>query len=236
TGTTDWDEQVVVTPDRKRLVLVVQSFGKDPIRVFELATGKQHLAHAVTVKRNEMSVERRNAVSPDGKLAALFTQDRVQVFDVETAKELYALPKNGRDVKSIAFAGPDRLVTSDASRKIEVWDATTGKLDHSFDHGDPVWTIAASADGKLLATVEHTTAHVERALEKDVVRVWDLATGKRSHELAACPGRWFTRRGVGRGGGSCGSDSRRTARPSTATASSDTRTRPRSGTVRPGSR
>jgi WD40 repeat protein len=201
TGTADWNEEAVLTPDGKNLVLLIQSFQNDPLRVFDVETGKSLRDTKLQVRRNEMSIERKNTLSPDGKLAALFGPDRIQVHDVETTKQLYALPKKGREVKSISFAGPDLLVTADQAKKIEVWEARTGKLVHSFDHGGPVGpvgpvgTIAASADGKLLATVEHTTMHVEKFLEKDVVRIWDLAAGKQKHELASRRDRWFMRIG-----------------------------------------
>ncbi|HKA05698.1 MAG TPA: hypothetical protein VKD71_00480, partial [Gemmataceae bacterium] len=195
TGTADWTEEAVLTPDGKNLVLLVQMFENDPLRVFDVATGKSLRDTKFKVRRNEMSIERKNALSPDGKFAALFGPARIQVHDVETTKELYVLPKVGREVKSIAFAGPELLVTADQAKKIEVWEARTGKPLHSFDHSGPVGTIAASADGKFLATIEHTTMHVEQFLEKDVVRVWDLATGKQKHEFASRPDRWFMRIG-----------------------------------------
>ena len=198
TGTSDWNEEAVLTPDGKNLVLLIQSFRDDPLRVFDVETGKSLRDTKLPVRRNELSIERKNALSPDGKLAALFGPDRIQVHDVETTKQLYAMPKKGREVKSIAFAGPELLVTADQAKKIEVWEARTGKLVHSFDHGGPVGAIgaiAASGDGKLLATVDHTTEHVEKFLEKDVVRVWDLATGKQKHEFASRPNRYFMRIG-----------------------------------------
>ncbi|HKB01644.1 MAG TPA: sigma-70 family RNA polymerase sigma factor [Gemmataceae bacterium] len=191
TGRTDWDEQAVVTPDGTKLVLLIQGFGGEPLRVFDLPTGKEERAFRLEVKRTEQSIERRNALSPDGRLAALWTPDRVHVYDVDTGKPLIALPKNGRDLRAVSFAGPDRLVTADANRKIEVWDARTGKPDYSFDAEGPVGAIAASPDGKLLATLDHTTSHVERDRDKDVIHLWDLTTRTRRHALESRPNRWF---------------------------------------------
>ena len=195
TNGSDWDEPAVVTPDGKRLVLVRQQWRNDPVRSFDLATGKEVHAVDLAVKRTEMSVFRRDALSPDGRRAAVHAPDRVRVFDVGTGKELFELPKKGTDVRAVTFAGPDRVVTTDVDRKVEVWDPTTGRAVRSFGNGEPVGLVVATADGRLVATLEHNRDDIDHTKTADVVRLWDVATGRPTRELTDRPGRFFM--GVG---------------------------------------
>jgi WD40 repeat protein len=117
----------------------------------------------------------------------------MRVFDLATGAGLYRLAKGGKAVRDVVFAGGDRLVTADARQTIDVWDARTGKPVLEFAHGAPVEVLAASANGRWLATLEHHTHAIDRLLDRDVLRVWDLATGTRKHTLAARPKRWFLR-------------------------------------------
>jgi WD40 repeat protein len=104
---------------------------------------------------------------------------------------LYKFAKGGKDDRDVVFAGSDRLVTADAKQIINVWDARRGKLLRQFAHGAPVQVLATSPGGRWLATLEHHTYAIDRLLDKDVVRVWDLETGTQKHTLAARPKRWF---------------------------------------------
>src|SRR5262249_13141510 len=59
-----------------------------------------------------------------------------------------------------------------------------------FEHGSPAEVLTASADGRLLAVMEHHNHAIDRLLDKDVIHVWDLRTGTRKHTLAARSKRW----------------------------------------------
>jgi WD40 repeat protein len=143
------------------------------------------------VQRKQWSAFRQNALSADGRLGAVHTPKQIQMFDIETAQELYRLPKGGDEVRAVIFAGNARIVTADKKRVIDVWDAQTGKAIRQFNHGAPVEFLAASADGRRLATLEHHTWAVDRFLDKDHVHIWDLTAGTRKHLLEARPKRWF---------------------------------------------
>src|SRR5262249_8686684 len=93
----------------------------------------------------------------------------------------------GKDIRAVAFAGKDRLVTADVKGMIEVRDARTGKLSHRFRHGTPVDFLAVSADGRRLATFEHHSED-RRDRHRDVIYPWDLATGRKEHALRLPPG------------------------------------------------
>ena len=79
-----------------------------------------------------------------------------------------------RDVLFGPSSDGKRLVTGSWGRRIQVWDATTGKdLLKLKGHGDLVMSVAFSPDGKRLAT----------AGGEDYVKLWDAATGKERHTL-----------------------------------------------------
>jgi RNA polymerase sigma factor (sigma-70 family) len=192
TAKASFDDQLILTPDGTALVSLNQDgFDHDTLRVWDLAQMKETRAVPLPVRRREISIYRRNAVSPDGRLGAVHTPEQVQVFDLETARELYRLPKGRDEVAAVTFAGNDLLVTADKKQLVEVWEARTGKPVRQFAHGSPVAVLAASADGRRLATLEHHTDAIDRLLDRDVVHVWDLTTGKQAHTLAARPQSWY---------------------------------------------
>jgi WD40 repeat protein len=186
-----WDDQTILAPDGKTLISLGQEFPGDALRIWDLTRRKEERTAQLPVRRNEVSVYRRNALSIDGKLAVVHTPANVHVFDIETAKELCKLPKEGNEIRAAAFTGTDRVVTADKKQTIEMWDARTGKPVRQFAHGAPVEVLAASADGRRLATLEHHTHAIDRFLDKDVIHVWDLTTGTEKHQLAARAMRWY---------------------------------------------
>jgi RNA polymerase sigma factor (sigma-70 family) len=186
-----WDAQAVLTAGGKELLTLTQDTQADTVRVWDLPLQKELRQVRLPVKRNEISIFRRNALSPDGQRCVPPTPTDVRVFDTATGAVLCKIPKTARDVRAVTFAGSDRVVTADRLHNVEVWEAATGKPVRSFDHGGPVEFLAASADGRRLATLEHHTSGIDRFLERDVVHVWDLTTGTRERDLATRPGRWF---------------------------------------------
>ncbi len=161
------------------------------VRFWDLRTGKEVRNIKLPVKRNEWSVMRQDSLSADGRLALVHSKSSVQLFDIETAKELCRLPKNGDLVRAAVFAGEHNVVTAGTDRQIEVRQAKTGNLIRGFNHEAPVESIYADAKGTRLATLEHHTYANDRFLDKDVIHVWDLAQGKELHRLYALPKSWF---------------------------------------------
>ncbi len=185
-----FDDQTTLSHDGKLLYQFSQEMS-DTLRVWDLRKGEQESAVQLPGQRNEISVFRRNSLAPDASLGAVHTARHVSVFDFRGGKELYKLPDKGDAIRAVVFAGPDRLVTASKKKEIAVWEARTGKLVRQFAHGGPVEVVAASADGRRLATLEHHTHAIDRFLDRDVVHLWDLDTGKRTHTLAARPKRWY---------------------------------------------
>jgi WD40 repeat protein len=199
TAKPSFDDQTALSPDGKTMIFLNQDLS-DIVRSWDLAQGKEVRTVPLPVRRMEMSIYRRNALSPDGRLCALHTPPKrvpiqapgqIRVFDISTGRELYQLAIDADEVRAVIFAGNDHLVTADKKQVIRVWEARTGKPVRQFAHGSPVEVLVSSADGRRLATLEHHNHAIDRLLDNDVVQVWDLATGVRKHALAARPKRWY---------------------------------------------
>jgi RNA polymerase sigma factor (sigma-70 family) len=194
TAKPSFDDQTTLLPDGKTLLALNQdAFDHDTVRAWDLIQGKEVRAVQLPVRRSELSVYRLNAMAPDGRLAVVHSPENVRVFDLETTREVYRLPKGRDAVQAVVFAGNDLLVTADKKQLVEVWESRTGKPVRQFDHGSPVVVLAASADGRRLATLEHHADVIGRMLARDVVHVWDLTTGTQQQTLAARPQRWYVR-------------------------------------------
>ena len=113
------------------------------------------------------------SLSPDGKrLVTGGGSDRaIKVWDIATGKELFAISgAHEAAVTCVAFSlDGKRIVSGDFSGEIKVWDAASvNKAMTLVKHGNYVWTVAFSPDGK----------HILSASEKDeMIKVWDAATG-----------------------------------------------------------
>jgi RNA polymerase sigma factor (sigma-70 family) len=185
-----FDSQTALAPDGQTLTVLGQKFPYDLVRSWDVDQGREVGTLSLPAWRREIADRRRNALSRDGTLCAVHTPERLDVFDTATGQKLYELPKRGDEIRAAVFGG-NALVTADHKQAIEVWEARTGKPVRQFQHGSPVEVLVASADGRLLATLEHRTSSIDRFLDRDVVHVWDLTTGTRKHTLAARPQRWY---------------------------------------------
>jgi RNA polymerase sigma factor (sigma-70 family) len=174
----------VTLPDSRTLVSLNEEGAGDFVRWWDLSKRTEIRTLKLPVRRQVFSAYHNNALSPDGKLAAIHvhTPAELRVFDLKDGRELHQFPDGGKGIRAVAFAGNDRLVTADVKEMIEVRDARTGKLSHRFPHGTPVDFIAVSADGRRLATFEHHSED-RRDRHRDVINLWDLATGRKEHAL-----------------------------------------------------
>ena len=80
----------------------------------------------------------------------------------------------GQWVYSVAFS-PDgkQVLSGGASRKIQLWDVTTGRELKSFDHPGWLQTVAFSPDGKRALT----------GTRNRTARLWDLESGRMLREV-----------------------------------------------------
>jgi WD40 repeat protein len=198
--------QMVLSPDGKTLISLYQEgAGHDTARFWDVAQGKEVrvLPLPLPARRKSWSHDCANALAPDGSLAAVHTPERIEVFDLATGRQLYQLPRMGKEIPAVSFAGRERLLTADRGQTIEVWEGHTGKLLRRITPGLPLadfgWgpPLVASADGRWLATLERQTRPFPLPdgtrlplHERDVIHIWDLDTGTRKQVLTARPNRW----------------------------------------------
>jgi RNA polymerase sigma factor (sigma-70 family) len=184
-----WMSDTAVTiPDGKTLVNLNQESGGEFVRWWDLAGRNEVRTLKLPVTRRVFSAYHRDALSPDGTLAAVHvhTPAALRVFDLNDGRELHRFADGGKDVRALAFAGKDRLVTADAGEAVEVREARTGKLVRRFKHGAPVDFLAVSADGRRLATFERNSQD-RRDRYRDVIYLWDLTSGRKEHALRLPP-------------------------------------------------
>jgi RNA polymerase sigma factor (sigma-70 family) len=176
-------------PDGKTLLILSQQ--NDTLQTWDLEQQKQTRTLRLPIERRGWSAYQHHGISPDGKRCMTHLDSHVEVWDSNSGKELLRLPTAGDKIRRAMFAGNDWIVAADEQKRITIWDVPTGKQVRQFAHGGPAEVLSTSRDGRWLATLEHHTYAIDRLLEKDVVHVWDLATGQRKHTLAARPKSWF---------------------------------------------
>src|SRR5262249_13463546 len=131
------------------------------------------------------------AVSPDGKVLALGTQQRVELWDAASGEEVRVLHgPNPSNFRALPFAPRVKmLATAGAGPAIQLWEVASGKERHQFRlaaespavvnprfPGGPeaVSALAFSADGTLLAAGGNDSA----------IHLWELLTGEEFPPLA----------------------------------------------------
>jgi WD40 repeat protein len=186
-----WEEQVVLSADGTTLISLGQEPRGDTLRFWNLTQQQELNSVELKIPRQVTSVDIRNALSPDGRLALINTPKQVHIFEVESAKPLWQLPQTEAYQQAAIFAGNDLAVIVDQKHTIEIREATTGELVRTFKQEAPAEILAASPDGKWLATLEHHVHAIDKFLDKDVIHVWDITTGTETHQLAGRPKRWY---------------------------------------------
>jgi hypothetical protein len=165
-------------PDGKTVVgLPAQHVDDASVRFWDVSTGKE-----VRQIDNDQPFFGL-AVSPDGKVLALGTQQRVELWDAVSGDEVRVLHgPNTSNYRALAFA-PDgkMLATAGGSPAIQLWEVASGKERHLFRlaaespavvnsrfPGGPkaVSALAFSADGTILAAGGNDSA----------IHLWDLLT------------------------------------------------------------
>src|SRR5262245_43324776 len=137
------------------------------------------------------------AFSPDGKTLAVSSRDQddgltVKLWDVATGKEKSSIRAHAHqfcpmtfspDGKTLATGGENAGKTSMGGGRadhlgVKLWDVATAKEKASLKgHAGPVFSVAFSPDGTLLASGCGTFASNGQAGAGEV-KIWDVATGK----------------------------------------------------------
>jgi WD40 repeat protein len=113
------------------------------------------------------------AFSHDGKTLAAGCSDRgygvLQLWDATAEMKLRRRISLPSSVVSIVFAPDDRTLASAQGMSIRLWDPATGKeVPRSEDHSAQSYSLAVSADGRIVAV----------GTKDDAIRLCDTATGR----------------------------------------------------------
>ncbi len=168
-------------PDGKTVVGVAAHGEDASVRFWDLASGKE-----LRQIDNDQQQFVGLAVSADGKMLALGTHQRVELWDAADGDEIRILRGSEPNAyyRALAFAPDGRtLATAGMGPDVQLWELATGKERHTFrlaaspQAADPrfrpggeglVGALAFSRDGRLLAA----------GAADATVRVWDLTTGR----------------------------------------------------------
>ncbi len=192
-------DQILVTPDGRRVI----TRGQD---------GDGHLWDARTgahLRRLRLAWQRGVGISPDGRYLvwpvadekvtfrvpnepnSIYTGNRIRLYDLDADRFIDRFPGFKGDADHLAFMpGGKVLVTVDyRDGAVRLWDVATGKEQRSFravpEHEGKfsyhVWRAVLSPDGKTLAVTYQPTGR--RIFSPFSVRLWDMATGKETHDL-----------------------------------------------------
>ena len=146
------------------------------IRLWDVATGSQLLAQVNTWHQTGVKFV---AFSADGK--RLITRGKsgtTRVWDVGSSTQIlkrdavddyggFGDRRSDTDGKVVACA-------YDHGRKIELWDAGTGRGIRTISHDHPSWFVALSPDGRLVAT---------GGVDPGRISIWEVGTGRVHHRI-----------------------------------------------------
>ena len=175
-----WVNSVTFTPDGKFLA---SAGWEGTIRLWESATGKE-LRRFEGDARGFFGI----AFSPGGKmLASAGNGGMIHVWDVPSRKCRFSVKGHeGSMVACVAISPDGKWLASggggNRTRTLVLWDLATGKeVRHLGDNMRTVKSVAFSPDGTFLAAVSDVRSTHGNPSDRegpDVVRLWDVTTGK----------------------------------------------------------
>ncbi len=168
--------RIAFSPDGK---VLATSSPTGAIRLWDAATGKLFSAP-------EPDVDSFPCLRFSGDSKRVFGgTDVCLVWDAATGHELKRFTdphpleiKHLSDVRILALSPDESLLAlSRPHEKISLRDAATGKVKQTLQGDDPTWRLLFAPDGRRLISIGN----------KDVVHVWDTASGRELHHMTGGP-------------------------------------------------
>ncbi|HMQ61993.1 MAG TPA: PQQ-binding-like beta-propeller repeat protein, partial [Flavilitoribacter sp.] len=143
--------RVVLTPDEHNAII---GFGDGNIRIYSTDNWKETARFKCEADLNEM------AVSPDGKLLAVFSGKNIEVWKIATRELHYLLRGHDQTGYGVGFSPDSRYVISGSyDQTFRLWNLSTGQCTLAF-HGyeDNIYTtrflngyelLLGTAEGKM---------------------------------------------------------------------------------------
>jgi eukaryotic-like serine/threonine-protein kinase len=187
-GMTNLVTQVALDRDGGRVAATALPWPRQPgvlreIRVWDAATGKSLFdgrPHTAPLRNlPEYRLHGAVALSPDGTRVAFDDYpaegeppgegraSTIRICEVDSGKVLLELPSPGQVLWSLAFSANGRFVVAGYSNGLVMVWGPDGIPLHEQPLKGPSWQVAFSPDGTRLAGVD-----------RDEVRIWDVATGQ----------------------------------------------------------
>jgi hypothetical protein len=155
---------VAFLPDSKTVVAMSSNFPDMTLHFFDVATGKE------TRQIDNDQQFQGLAMSPDGKLLALGSNPRVEIWDAATTDEVRTLTSQPNHFYQVlAFSADSRMLAAAPGNtdQIEIWEVASGRVRRTLrlsaqptpgnvpfpgaPGGNTVSALAFSADGALVA-------------------------------------------------------------------------------------
>jgi len=181
-----------VSPDGKTIATVGARYDGPPLRDGSNFVGIVQLWDSATLKEKGWIKQNGSgnslAFSPDSKTLATTAGHNTQqlvLVDLESLKQRAKLTVGKSCLSAVAYSRCGKfLATGTYKGEVKIWDTQSNKELQSFDAHDGyrVSALAFSPDSKLLVSTPFESATHE-SLPGSVVRVWEVETEKKRHDI-----------------------------------------------------
>ena len=159
-GHNDVVTSLLFSPDGKK---IISASSDKTLRIWDIKTGR-----CLHIMEGHKGKIRSVSISPNGKYIVSTSYDfynTLCVWDIEQGCCIHELMKGFGSTTCAIFSLDDKHIFSSHDNNINMWDANSGQLIHSFEgHTNDVDKLLISPDGKYLASSGRDGR----------IRIWDI--------------------------------------------------------------